>query len=170
MPFWLCTSLPWPSVVSLSSSRRLPWGSTWALEAWLWCLNSALFWKVFLSYKPVCINYCTSGVGIATMTVVFFLDIYYCVIIGWTFFYLFATFSSLPDLPWDTCGKPSQLLQRSSWYFSVGWWNTEECFRPTDNMTANDIRLANYSWHNVTKNGVTKLLRKTTTPVEEFWE
>merc|ERR1719153_830817 len=95
------------------------------------------------------------GVGIATMTVVFFLDIYYCVIIGWTFFYLFATFSSLPDLPWDTC---------------VGWWNTEECFRPTDNMTANDIRLANYSWHNVTKNGVTKLLRKTTTPVEEFWD
>jgi len=95
------------------------------------------------------------GVGIATMTVVFFLDIYYCVIIGWTFFYLFATFSSLPDLPWDTCD---------------GWWNTDDCFRPTDNMTANDIRLANYSWHNVTKNGVTKLLRKTTTPVEEFWD
>ena len=37
-------------------------------------------------------------------------------------------------------------------------------------MTANDIRLANYSLHNVTKNGVTKLIRKTTTPVEEFWE
>ena len=45
------------------------------------------------------------GVGVATMTVVFYLDIYYCVIIAWTFFYLFAGFSSLPDLPWDTCGE-----------------------------------------------------------------
>ena len=45
------------------------------------------------------------GVGVATMTAVFYLDIYYCVIIAWTFFYLFAGFSSLPDLPWDTCGE-----------------------------------------------------------------
>ena len=45
------------------------------------------------------------GVGIATMAVVFFLDIYYCVIIAWTFFYLIATFTALPDLPWNTCGR-----------------------------------------------------------------
>ena len=37
-------------------------------------------------------------------------------------------------------------------------------------MTANDILLKNYTWHNVTKNNVTSLVRKTTTPVEEFWE
>ena len=49
------------------------------------------------------------GVGVATMTVVFYLDIYYCVIIAWTFFYLFAGFSSLPDLPWDTCGECSEI-------------------------------------------------------------
>ena len=47
----------------------------------------------------------STGVGIATMTVVGFLDIYYCVIIAWTFFYLFATYSTLPGLPWATCGK-----------------------------------------------------------------
>jgi hypothetical protein len=39
------------------------------------------------------------------MAVVFFLDIYYCIIIAWTFFYLIATFTALPDLPWNTCGK-----------------------------------------------------------------
>ena len=39
------------------------------------------------------------------MTVVGFLDIYYCVIIAWTFFYLFATFTALPGLPWATCGN-----------------------------------------------------------------
>ena len=47
----------------------------------------------------------STGVGIATMTVVGFLDIYYCVIIAWTFFYLFATYSTLPGLPWATCGN-----------------------------------------------------------------
>ncbi len=47
------------------------------------------------------------GVGIATMVLVFFLDIYYCIIIAWTFFYLFASFTALPDLPWNTCGTIS---------------------------------------------------------------
>ena len=45
------------------------------------------------------------GVGIATMVLVFFLDIYYCVIIAWTIFYMIATFTQIPALPWDTCGK-----------------------------------------------------------------
>ena len=44
------------------------------------------------------------GVGYATMTIVFFLDIYYCIIIAWTLFYLINSFVSLPDLPWATCG------------------------------------------------------------------
>ncbi len=44
------------------------------------------------------------GVGIATMIVVFFLDIYYCIIISWTVFYLISSFVVIPDLPWDTCG------------------------------------------------------------------
>ena len=44
------------------------------------------------------------GVGIATMVLVFFLDIYYCVIICWTIFYMISTFSRIPDLPWNTCG------------------------------------------------------------------
>ena len=45
------------------------------------------------------------GVGIATMALVFFLDIYYCVIIAWTWFYFIAAFTAIPDLPWNTCGK-----------------------------------------------------------------
>jgi len=89
------------------------------------------------------------GVGIATMVLVFFLDIYYCVIIAWTVFYMVATFSAIPNLPWDTCD---------------GWWNTEYCYRAVDNMTANDAAIKNHTQtifhgHN-----------KTTSPVEEFWE
>ena len=46
-----------------------------------------------------------SGVGMATMVIVFFLDIYYCIIIAWTLFYLIASFTAIPNLPWDTCGN-----------------------------------------------------------------
>ena len=45
------------------------------------------------------------GVGVSTMMLVFFLDIYYCVIIAWTLFYLISSFTAIPDLPWDTCGE-----------------------------------------------------------------
>jgi len=43
------------------------------------------------------------GVGYATMTIVFWLDIYYCIIIAWTLFYLINTIINIPELPWRTC-------------------------------------------------------------------
>eukprot|EP00096_Caligus_rogercresseyi_P010579 TRINITY_DN3906_c0_g1_i1.p1 TRINITY_DN3906_c0_g1~~TRINITY_DN3906_c0_g1_i1.p1 ORF type:complete len:673 (+),score=124.55 TRINITY_DN3906_c0_g1_i1:229-2247(+) len=90
------------------------------------------------------------GVGIATMCLVFFLDIYYCVIIAWTFFYLIASFTALPGLPWNTCD---------------GWWNTEFCYNPEDvkNETLN-------TW-NINHHNKTLFLgeNKTNSPVEEFW-
>ena len=49
------------------------------------------------------------GVGYATMTIVFFLDIYYCIIIAWTLFYLINSFVSIPDLPWGSCRKLKQI-------------------------------------------------------------
>ncbi len=39
------------------------------------------------------------------MTIVFFLDIYYCIIISWTLFYLINSFVAIPNLPWGTCGE-----------------------------------------------------------------
>lgn len=44
------------------------------------------------------------GVGYATMTIVFLLDIYYCIIIAWTLYYLICTFATVPYLPWADCG------------------------------------------------------------------
>lgn len=60
------------------------------------------------------------GVGYATMTVVFLIDIYYSIIIAWTLFYLIASFTALPRLPWQSCGNP---------------WNTINCFLPTSNIS-----------------------------------
>nr|CAD7429474.1 unnamed protein product [Timema monikensis] len=62
------------------------------------------------------------GVGYATMTIVFFLDVYYCIIIAWTIFYLIATFVRLPGLPWQDCNN---------------WWNTANCYTSGTNATMN---------------------------------
>ncbi len=121
-------SSPWPSVGFQSSSRRLQLVNILDLAEWHWSRNCAHFWRVIHFWFDVPLHFwyptlCTqtrpnpnvnnvpclftfSGVGIATMVLVFFLDIYYCVIIAWTFFYLIATFTAIPDLPWDTCSKP----------------------------------------------------------------
>ena len=45
------------------------------------------------------------GVGIATMVMVTYYNIYYCIIVGWSVYYFIASFTSIPDLPWNTCGK-----------------------------------------------------------------
>ena len=62
------------------------------------------------------------GVGIATMVLVFFLDIYYCVIIAWTIFYMIATFTQIPALPWDTCGKNHYSIENDF----TGFYNTKD--------------------------------------------
>ena len=45
------------------------------------------------------------GVGLATMMVLGYWVIYHSVIIAWTFFYLFASLTTYPKLPWDNCGQ-----------------------------------------------------------------
>ena len=32
-------------------------------------------------------------------------NVYYCVIVCWSLYYFIASFVSIPDLPWNTCGK-----------------------------------------------------------------
>ncbi|XP_014481619.1 PREDICTED: sodium- and chloride-dependent GABA transporter 1-like [Dinoponera quadriceps] len=87
------------------------------------------------------------GVGYATMTIVFFLDVYYCIIISWTLFYLISTFVNIPRVPWSGCKN---------------WWNTDDCFdaaEESDGMhgKTNCTISGNNTCHH-------------TTPVEEYWE
>lgn len=42
-----------------------------------------------------------SGVGIASLIIVIYLNIYYIVVLAWVLFYLFNSFQS--PLPWSTC-------------------------------------------------------------------
>jgi len=57
------------------------------------------------------------GVGIATMVMVTYYNIYYCVIVAWSLYYFVASFVSIPDLPWSTCD---------------GWWNSPKCHIPIE--------------------------------------
>lgn len=86
------------------------------------------------------------GVGYATMTIVFWLDIYYCIIIAWTLYYLIATLSSVPELPWRHCGNP---------------WNSPNC---NDGITPTNLSILDQN--NLAEN--TK--NATKTPVEEYWD
>ena len=56
-----------------------------------------------MSYNDTNVEF--QGVGYATMTIVFWLDIYYCIIISWTLYYLFMTIVNAPDLPWRDCSE-----------------------------------------------------------------
>ena len=57
------------------------------------------------------------GVGFSTMVMVTYYNIYYCVIISWSLYYLIASFVAIPDVPWNTC---------------AGWWNSKNCWMPMD--------------------------------------
>ncbi|XP_012924083.1 sodium- and chloride-dependent betaine transporter isoform X2 [Heterocephalus glaber] len=50
------------------------------------------------------------GIGIASVVIESYLNIYYIIILAWALFYLFSSFTS--ELPWTTCTNP---------------WNTEHC-------------------------------------------
>nr|XP_033190584.1 sodium- and chloride-dependent GABA transporter 1-like [Bombus vancouverensis nearcticus]XP_033190585.1 sodium- and chloride-dependent GABA transporter 1-like [Bombus vancouverensis nearcticus] len=92
------------------------------------------------------------GVGYATMTIVFFLDVYYCIIIAWTLFYLISTFANIPSVPWRGCEN---------------WWNTENC---SDGLRKIDESSDSSNTTNSTYDNYTRAVPHHTTPVEEYWE
>nr|AKN21428.1 slc6a-8 [Schmidtea mediterranea] len=59
-------------------------------------------WKICPLFK---------GVGYASVLLNFYVALYYNVIIAWSLYYLFVSFS--PTLPWTVCDK---------------WWNSENCY------------------------------------------
>ena len=86
------------------------------------------------------------GIGVATTIIVFLLNVYYNVILAWTLYYLFASFTSV--LPWSHCNNE---------------WNTEFCHVSTSDSNASIF------------NNFTSASNETrpvhyTDPVTEFWE
>ena len=114
-------------VVSPSSCKRWQSDNTWVQVEWQWLQRYAQFLKVKLLYffsslqKIISIHFVSQyileilmvyifhamfiGVGIATMVMVLYYNIYYCIIVAWSLYYFIASFVSIPDVPWNTCGK-----------------------------------------------------------------
>ena len=64
----------------------------------LLCIRSI---RTFIKYILICNH---SGIGYASMMIVALLNIYYVVILAWSLFYLFQSFTT-EDLPWANCDK-----------------------------------------------------------------
>ena len=55
-------------------------------------------------------------INAAIQVVVVLIDIYYTIIIAWTLFYLIASFTALPSLPWAGCSKKIYHLLQLYYY------------------------------------------------------
>lgn len=114
------------------------------------------------------------GVGFGMVLVSGIVCIYYNVIMAWSLYYMFMSFTT-GELPWTTCGN---------------WWNTENCVRRTfygglwSNATASNVTSAlvesinssaiyvnsNSSFVTEMPGNDTNITAKATTPAEEFWQ
>lgn len=92
----------------------------------------------------------SSGLGYASMVIVFFCNTYYIMVLAWGFYYLIKSFNSV--LPWSTCDNP---------------WNTPNCIE-----TFHHQECKNGSWANVTVSGNLTCadLADARSPIIEFWE
>ncbi|CAK9831516.1 Sodium- and chloride-dependent GABA transporter 1 [Anthophora retusa] len=95
------------------------------------------------------------GVGYATMTIVFFLDVYYCIIIAWTLFYLISTLTNIPEVPWNGCDN---------------WWNTKNCYSGYDEPEQSIMDISNSTMNSTINSTINNITLHHTTPVEEYWE
>lgn len=112
----------------------------------------------------------STGLGLASMVIVFFCNTYYIMILVWGLYFLFHSFTN--PLPWATCGHP---------------WNTQNCTQ--DFRRACHNRSAALSWSAVTPSSLlssTSLVNLSSaqsflnsscteteglrSPVIEFWE
>ncbi|XP_064645225.1 sodium- and chloride-dependent glycine transporter 2-like [Lineus longissimus] len=110
-------------------------------------LGCISLWKISPFFK---------GIGWGMTMISFLVGIYYNVIIAWTLFYFFASFTS--QLPWSTCGND---------------WNTPYCKELTKPI-CNDSTVAEMNYTvgvdcmNFT--GVNMTGMKPTLPSQEYWE
>ena len=98
------------------------------------------------------------GVGIASTILQFLVNVYYNVILAWTFYYIYSSFTS--EVPWAGCDHE---------------WNTEACFTGDENETelvtvSNDTNSNQEYNFTIELSNVNYTALGKTDPVTEFWE
>ncbi|XP_061618363.1 sodium- and chloride-dependent betaine transporter-like [Phyllopteryx taeniolatus] len=114
------------------------------------------------AWRAICPMF--QGVGVASLIIVIYLNIYYIVVLAWVLFYLFNSFQN--PLPWSTCEN---------------WWNTDNCydrespyanphlFQPDGNWSfLNNISTYDY-FENFTDTSLNGSFLMVKSAEEEFW-
>ena len=126
----------WIHILWLNRNSRSSTGrNSHKLSAWIQTMDVMRlngFMKVSLS----------TGLGYGMVAISGIVCIYYNVILGWTLYYLFMSFTT-SALPWANCNNE---------------WNTPACRDSWENSTAPGDQLTNFT----RRNG--------TTPAEEYWQ
>ncbi|XP_077450174.1 sodium- and chloride-dependent betaine transporter-like [Stigmatopora argus] len=114
------------------------------------------------AWRKICPMF--QGVGVASLIIVIYQNIYYIVVLAWILFYLFSSFQS--PLPWSTCEN---------------WWNTDYChdrlsqyanphaFHPDANWSfLNNMSTYDY-FHNLSEISLNETFLMVKSAEEEFW-
>ncbi|XP_049616193.1 sodium- and chloride-dependent betaine transporter [Syngnathus scovelli] len=114
------------------------------------------------AWRKICPMF--QGVGVASLIIVIYANIYYIVVLAWVLFYLFNSFQH--QLPWSTCDN---------------WWNTENChdrlsayanphlFHPNANWSfLTNISTYDY-FENATDTSLNESFLMLKSAEEEFW-
>ena len=125
----------------------------------------------YVTFQHIFVFYCSeismkliSGVGFSMIMNVFCLNIYYIVVVAWSLYYLFRSFTT--TLPWSRCDNP---------------WNTPYCMSSYLNHTNSSFCFDNLALSNASNfptNSSYSLLDPEdclnvslrSTPIKEFWE
>ena len=99
------------------------------------------------------------------MMMVFLENVYYIIVVTWTLFYLFKTFTDLPSLPWSDCSKGSRCSSIYMFHFlSIPsldeTWANAKCWSPESGVPFNQSMPF--------LNGYTE--SESETAVEQFWK
>ena len=99
-----------------------------------------------------------AGIGWATTITMFFVNCYYCIILCWAFYYMFASFTN--ELPWESCDN---------------YWNTDACSTFDEETASDDVidSLVNGTVENnvtMTTTDVDVSSSPKISAVTEFWE
>lgn len=174
---WLCLS-----GVSQCSFWRLHWDSSWSKEESLpgtshpsskvLTPRSCDTPKTYvLNINPLvsCLPL-LSGVGLASMVIVFFCNTYYIMVLVWGLYFLIHSFTT--SLPWATCGNYwntpncTQVFRNACHNYSAG----QPLSGVTPSTLLSSISLMNLSSAQPNLNGSCTEAEGLRSPVIEFWE
>ncbi|XP_019738732.1 sodium- and chloride-dependent betaine transporter-like [Hippocampus comes] len=117
---------------------------------------------VVTAWRKICPMF--QGVGIASLIIVIYLNIYYIVVLAWVLFYLFNSFQS--PLPWSTCDN---VWNTDNCHDRTGLYANPNLFHPDANWSfLNNVSTYDY-FENISNMSLNESFFMVKSAEEEFW-